>query len=122
MLIFILFIYTMYSVKKYFGFMRATGIDHFDPSYKDKPFEKRGIFKWSSNAMYTFAIAIFFGFAIFCRIKSNVCICCLYLYWRVVTLFFVRREKILKLYMETINEIRIHWNWKNCFVRNYRGL
>ena len=54
----------MYSVKKYFGFMRATGIDHFDPSYKDKPFEKRGIFKWSSNAMYTFAIGIFFGFAV----------------------------------------------------------
>ena len=37
-LIFILLVYTMYSVKKYFGFMRATGIDHFDPSYKDKPF------------------------------------------------------------------------------------
>jgi len=63
-LIFIPFVYTIYSIKKYFGFMRATGIDHFDPSYKDKPFEKRGIFKWSSNAMYTFAIAIFFGFAI----------------------------------------------------------
>ena len=47
-LLFIPFVYTMYSVKKYFGFMRATGIDHFDPSYKDKPFEKRGIFKWSS--------------------------------------------------------------------------
>ena len=63
LIIFIPFIYTMYSVKKYFGFMRATGIDHFDPSYKDMPFERRGIFKWSSNAMYTFAIAIFFGFA-----------------------------------------------------------
>jgi len=63
-LLFILFVYTMYSVKKYFGFMRATGIDHFDPSYKDIHFEKRGIFKWSSNAMYTFAIFIFFGFAI----------------------------------------------------------
>jgi len=63
-LIFIPFIYTIYSIKKYFGFMRATGIDHFDTSYKDKPFEKRGIFKWSSNAMYTFAIAIFFSFAI----------------------------------------------------------
>ena len=46
-LIFIPFVYTIYSIKKYFGFMRATGIDHFDPSYKDKPFEKRGIFKWS---------------------------------------------------------------------------
>ena len=43
--------------------MRATGIDHFDPSYKDMPFERRGIFKWSSNAMYTFAIPVFFGFA-----------------------------------------------------------
>ena len=64
MLVFIPFIYTIYSIKKYFGFMRATGIDHFDSSYKDIPFEKRGIFKWSSNAMYTFAIAVFFGFAI----------------------------------------------------------
>ena len=62
-LIFIPFIYTIYSIKKYFGFMRATGIDHFDLSYKDKPFEKRGIFKWSSNAMYAFAIPVFFGFA-----------------------------------------------------------
>ena len=44
--------------------MRATGIDHFDPSYKAMPFERRGIFKWTPNAMYTFAIAIFFGFAI----------------------------------------------------------
>ena len=55
--------------------MRATGIDHFDPNYKDKPFEKRGIFKWSSNAMYTFAIAIFFWLCYFCRIKKQ----CLYL-------------------------------------------
>ena len=63
-LIFIPFIYTIYSIKKYFGFMRATGIDHFDLNYKNIPFEKRGIFKWSSNAMYTFALAVFFGFAI----------------------------------------------------------
>ncbi len=63
-LIFIPFIYTIYSVKKYFGFTRAIGIDHFDPSYKDKPFERRGIFKWTPNAMYVFTIPIFFGFAI----------------------------------------------------------
>ena len=63
-LIFVPFVYTIYSIKKYFGFLRATGKDHFDPSYKNIPFEKRGIFKWSSNAMYTFAVAVFFGFAI----------------------------------------------------------
>ena len=56
--------YTMYSVKKYFGFLRAAGADHFDPKYRDMPFEKRGIFKWSSNAMYTYGLAIPFGFAI----------------------------------------------------------
>ena len=37
--------YTMYSVKKYFGFTRAAGADHFDSKYKDMVFEKRGIFK-----------------------------------------------------------------------------
>jgi len=56
--------YTMYSVKKYFGFLRAAGADHFDSKYKDMPFEKRGIFKWSPNAMYVFAIGIPFAFAV----------------------------------------------------------
>ena len=63
-LIFIPAIYTIYSIRKYFGFVRASGIDHFDSRYKNIPFEKRGIFKWTPNAMYTFAIAVFFGFAI----------------------------------------------------------
>ncbi len=56
--------YTMYSVKKYFGFLRAAGADHFDSKYKDIPFEKRGIFKWSPNAMYVFGIGIPFAFAV----------------------------------------------------------
>ena len=56
--------YTMYSVKKYFGFLRAAGADHFDSRYKDIPFEKRGIFKWSPNAMYVFGIGIPFAFAV----------------------------------------------------------
>ena len=56
--------YTMYSVKRYFGFLRAAGADHFDTKYRDLPFENRGIFKWSPNAMYLFAIAIPFSFAV----------------------------------------------------------
>ena len=63
-IIFIPGIYTMYSVKKYFGFLRAAGADHFDSKYRNIPFERRGIFKWSPNAMYTFAIGIPFGFAV----------------------------------------------------------
>ena len=56
--------YTMYSVRKYFGFLRATGIDHFEQKYKDIPFERRGIFKWTPNAMYVFGIGIPFTFAV----------------------------------------------------------
>ena len=63
-ILFIPGVYTMYSVKKYFGFLRAAGADHFDPQYRDMPFEKRGIFKWSPNAMYVFAIGIPFAFAV----------------------------------------------------------
>ena len=63
-ILFIPGIYTMYSVQKYFGFLRAAGADHFDLKYKDMPFEKRGIFKWSPNAMYVFAIGIPFAFAV----------------------------------------------------------
>ena len=63
-IIFIPGLYTMYSVKKYFGFIRAAGADHFDLKYKNMSFEKRGIFKWSSNAMYMFGLSIPFAFAI----------------------------------------------------------
>ena len=56
--------YTIYSVKKYFGFLRAAGADHFDPKYREMPFENRGIFKWTPNAMYAFAIGIPFSFAV----------------------------------------------------------
>ena len=79
-ILFIPGIYTMYSVKKYFGFVRAAGADHFDPKYRDMPFEKRGIFKWSSNSMYVFGLAIPFAFAI-ARIARGLFIsvdCCLY--------------------------------------------
>ena len=63
-IIFIPGIYTLYSVKKYFGFLRAAGADHFDLKYRNMPFERRGIFKWTPNAMYVFAIGIPFGFAV----------------------------------------------------------
>ena len=63
-ILFIPGVYTMYSVRKYFGFLRAAGADHFDPKYRDMHFEKRGIFKWCANAMYVFGIGIPFAFAI----------------------------------------------------------
>jgi protein-S-isoprenylcysteine O-methyltransferase Ste14 len=62
--------YTFYSVRKYFGFLRACGADHFDTNYKNMPFEKRGIFKWIPNAMYTIAMLVWLCFAIISGSKA----------------------------------------------------
>lgn len=49
--------YLAFSVRKYFGIDRAFGKDHFEPeAFKNKPFVKKGIFKYSSNAMYVFGM------------------------------------------------------------------
>ena len=50
--------YLFYSVRTYFGFKRAFGIDHFDESDRHLPFVREGIFKYTSNAMYTFGFLI----------------------------------------------------------------
>jgi protein-S-isoprenylcysteine O-methyltransferase Ste14 len=49
-------VYLTYSVHRYFGFVRATGIDHFDPSYRTLPLVNKGIFRFTRNGMYTFGL------------------------------------------------------------------
>ena len=46
--------YLFYSVKRYFGFRRALGLDHFDTSYRLLPKVREGIFRITPNGMYTF--------------------------------------------------------------------
>jgi protein-S-isoprenylcysteine O-methyltransferase Ste14 len=46
-------VYFIHSVKKYFGIKRAFGADHFDPVYRDLPLVTEGIYKYTSNSMYT---------------------------------------------------------------------
>lgn len=50
--------YTFYSVAKYFGMKRATGADHFFEEYKNVPFVKEGMFRFSNNSMYTYGTLI----------------------------------------------------------------
>jgi hypothetical protein len=46
--------YLFYSVKRYFGFRRAFGIDHFDEAYRSLPMVRKGIFRFTPNGMYAF--------------------------------------------------------------------
>ncbi|MCP4978181.1 MAG: hypothetical protein GY931_18690 [Maribacter sp.] len=66
-------IYLFYSIKKYFGFDRAFGIDHFYPEkFKNEPMVKRGIFKYSANAMYVFGFLILWVPGILLQSKAAV--------------------------------------------------
>ncbi len=51
-------LYLLYCVRKYFGFERAFGIDHFDASWRTGPLVREGIFSWTPNAMYVFGFLI----------------------------------------------------------------
>ena len=51
-------LYLVYCVRRYFGFARAFGIDHFDASYRKLPLVREGIFAWTPNAMYVFGFLI----------------------------------------------------------------
>jgi len=57
-------IYAMYSVKRYFGMVRAAGADHFDPRYRNMPFVREGIFRFTRNGMYVYAFLLFWAIAI----------------------------------------------------------
>ena len=51
-------VYCFYSVHRYFGIDRAVGIDHFDPEARDWPLVDEGIFKYTSNGMYSVGFLI----------------------------------------------------------------
>jgi hypothetical protein len=57
-------LYTLWSVGKYFGLVRALGGDHFREHYRTIPLESRGAFRWSQNAMYVFAFLGLWSFAL----------------------------------------------------------
>lgn len=51
-------LYLFYSVKRYFGFKRAFGVDHFERRYRSLPFERRGIFRFTRNGMYVYGFLL----------------------------------------------------------------
>ena len=51
-------VYLGYSVRLFFGFRRAFGIDHFDSSCRELPMVREGIFRFSRNAMYVYGFLL----------------------------------------------------------------
>ncbi len=53
-------LWALYSVHAYFGVNRAFGADHFDPAYRGATLEKRGIFRYIPNSMYTVVLLLLY--------------------------------------------------------------
>jgi hypothetical protein len=65
-------VYLGYSIKRYFGFTRAFGIDHFDPAWRDKPLVRAGIFRFSRNSMYVFGFLLLWIPALYFRSTAAI--------------------------------------------------
>jgi hypothetical protein len=57
-------LYTIWSVLRYFGLVRAMVGDHFRIRFRKMPLVKKGAFKFSQNAMYAFAFFLLWGIAL----------------------------------------------------------
>lgn len=57
-------LYTLWSVIKYFGVIRALGADHFRSEYQHMPLVNEGIFKYVQNGMYLFAFFVLYAIAL----------------------------------------------------------
>jgi len=73
-ILFTLGLYAGYSVNRYFGFVRAAGVDHFDPRYRELPLVKDGIFRFTSNGMYIYAFLLFWAIAVSCNSSAALTI------------------------------------------------
>lgn len=57
-------LYTMYSVFRWFGMVRAAGADHFQERYRSMPLVQQGIFRFTNNGMYVYAFLLFWAIAV----------------------------------------------------------
>ena len=66
-------VYLFYSVKRYFSFKRALGIDHFDKTYRSIPFVRKGIFRFTRNGMYTYGFLLLWVPALWYASMAALC-------------------------------------------------
>ncbi len=98
--------YTMFCVAKYFGFIRVTGADHFDPEYRTKPFVRKGVFKYVPNAMYTLAMLMFPALAVAVGSKAMLALAVFYYVYAWVHYFCTERPDMDVIYGDRLEQIR----------------
>jgi protein-S-isoprenylcysteine O-methyltransferase Ste14 len=92
-------LYLGYSLKKFFGFDRAYGIDHFKPEEaKTWPMVNKGIFKYSANSMYVFGFLMLYSLALFADSKSGLLLAFFNHLYIWVHFFFTEKSDMKAIY------------------------
>ena len=95
----LLWIYLIYSVKRYFGVDRAFGIDHFFPEkYKNVEMVKKGIFQFTSNGMYVFGFLILYVPALILQSKAALLMALFSHLYIWVHYYFTERPNMKEIY------------------------
>ena len=95
----LLWIYLIYSVKRYFGIDRAFGIDHFFPEkYKNVEMVKKGIFQFTSNGMYVFGFLILYVPALLLHSKAALLMALFSHLYIWVHYYFTERPNMKEIY------------------------
>ncbi len=98
-------LYLGYSLKKYFGFDRAYGIDHFRPEEaKTWAIVDKGIFKFTSNGMYVFGFLMLYSIALFANSKSGLLLAVFNHLYIWVHYFFTEKPDMQAIYGSSIQK------------------
>jgi len=89
--------YLFYSVKVYFTYERAFGIDHFDKNYSE-PCVKQGIFKYTNNGMYVFGFMILYIPALLLLSKAALLVALFNHAYIWVHYYFTERPDMVEIY------------------------
>jgi hypothetical protein len=92
-------VYTMGSIGRYFGVLRAVGGDHFREHYRALPLIRAGAFEWSDNAMYTFAFMGLWAIAFATQSWAALTVC-LFQHAYIWVHFFVTEQPDMELLYE----------------------
>jgi len=88
-----------YFVRTYFGIDRAMGIDHFYPEkFKQEPFVKKGIFKYTNNGMYIYGFFILWIPGILLQSKAALLVALFSHIYIWVHYYFTELPDIKKIY------------------------
>jgi len=91
-------VYLIYCVRRYFGFDRAFGIDHFDASTRKLPLVRKGIFTWTPNAMYVFGFFILWVPALLFQSVAALCVAAFSHLYIWVHFYFTEKPDMRRIY------------------------